>query len=43
MCGRMSWVLAKKFGRMYSLGSSRVSSVRYSISSHFSLRQVKYV
>ena len=37
----MSGVLAKKFGRMYSRHSSWVSSVRYSVISTFSLRQVK--
>jgi hypothetical protein len=39
----MSGVLAKKFGRMYSCSSVRVSSVRYSLSSAALLRHVKYV
>src|SRR5437764_211781 len=41
--GRMSGVLVKKFGRKYSLAAPCVSSVRYSVSSAFVLRQVKYV
>ena len=40
MWGRMSWVLAKKLGRMYSFGQSFVSSVRYSTISALWLRQV---
>src|SRR5579862_4177005 len=39
----MSGVLGHKFGRRYSRTSVRVSSVKYSVSSHFVLRHVKYV
>ena len=41
MCGRMSGVLAKKLPLKYSRMGVWVSSVRYSCSSHFVLRQVK--
>src|SRR3954454_11643469 len=39
---RMSGVLANRFGRMYSRTSVCVSSVKYSVSSSFELRHVKY-
>jgi len=40
---RMSGVFANRFGRMYSRTPVCVSSVKYSVSSGFVFRQVKYV
>src|SRR5687768_2972436 len=40
---RMSGVLGQKFGRKKSRIGDRLSSVRYCSSSHFVLRQAKYV
>ena len=39
----MSGVLVNRFGRRYSRTGVEVSSVKYSVSSAFVFRQVKYV
>ena len=39
----MSGVLAKKFGRKYSLSGPQASSLTYSVSSQREFFQVKYV